>query len=50
MEARLNSTEEDLKSSIGNLQNKVEELDTSIASKVRNVEKWKMENGKILIK
>lgn len=45
MEARLNSTEEDLKSSIGNLQNKVEELNTSFAGKVRNVEngKWKME-------
>ncbi|XP_022810443.1 collectin-12-like [Stylophora pistillata] len=33
MEARLNSTDEDLKSSIGNLQNKVEELNTSFAGK-----------------
>ncbi|XP_027041434.1 collectin-12-like [Pocillopora damicornis] len=37
MEARLNSTDEDLKSSTGNLQNKIEELNTSFAGQVNSL-------------
>ena len=40
MEARLNSTDEDLKSSTGNLQNKIEELNTSFAGQVCNLERY----------
>ena len=39
MEARLNSTDEDLKSSTSNLQKKVEELNTSFAGQVCNLER-----------
>lgn len=40
MEARLNSTDEDLKSSTGNLQNKIEELNTSFTGQVCNLERY----------
>ena len=40
MEARLNSTDEDLKSSTGNLQNKIEELNTSFAGQVCSLERY----------
>ena len=40
MEARFNSTDEDLKSSTGNLQNKIEELNTSFAGQVCNLQRY----------